>query len=311
MGAASRGPAGAQNRLVRGTPAIHSDMVVTDCVTSASEYSLVELVARFSLDQDQIRGAARRVTRPYRGSSPSPIIYLLPGLSPAERRAALLRARRGADLGYGPPLPVAGVAAAGYGTGSAHPAQRSAGLPRASAAAGSAAGHRGQCHPRVHHDVRGDLYHPAPAGQRPLPQPGPVLAAPPGTSATAPGPWATGAARGASTPPPGQRTHRAGQARPPSEAVAPAGQFTVAHAIRVSDGLPDRAADYGPARRPRRRCRPARRQLPRHPPRAAWISAPSASASSSRGCVSRAPAGLCIPRTCGALYSRSPPGRPL
>lgn len=42
----------------------------------------------------------------------STIIYLLPGLSPAERRAALLRARRGADMGYGPPLPGSGVAAA-------------------------------------------------------------------------------------------------------------------------------------------------------------------------------------------------------
>lgn len=42
----------------------------------------------------------------------STIIYLLPGLSPAERRAALLRARRGADMGYGPPLPAAGVAGA-------------------------------------------------------------------------------------------------------------------------------------------------------------------------------------------------------
>jgi hypothetical protein len=42
----------------------------------------------------------------------STIIYLLPGLSPAERRAALLRARRGADLGYGPRLPASGVAGA-------------------------------------------------------------------------------------------------------------------------------------------------------------------------------------------------------
>jgi hypothetical protein len=45
-------------------------------------------------------------------SGRSTIIYLLPGLSPAERRAALLRARRGADMGYGPPLPASGVAGA-------------------------------------------------------------------------------------------------------------------------------------------------------------------------------------------------------
>jgi hypothetical protein len=42
----------------------------------------------------------------------STIIYLLPGLNPAERRAALVRARRGADMGYGPPLPASSVAAA-------------------------------------------------------------------------------------------------------------------------------------------------------------------------------------------------------
>jgi hypothetical protein len=45
-------------------------------------------------------------------SGRSTVIYLLPGLTHAERRAALLRARRSAGLGYGPRLPAAGVAAA-------------------------------------------------------------------------------------------------------------------------------------------------------------------------------------------------------
>lgn len=40
------------------------------------------------------------------------VIYLLPGLSHGERRAALLRARRSAGLGRGPELPATGVAAA-------------------------------------------------------------------------------------------------------------------------------------------------------------------------------------------------------
>jgi hypothetical protein len=40
------------------------------------------------------------------------IIYLLPGLTHAERRAALLRARSSASMGHGPRLPAAGVAAA-------------------------------------------------------------------------------------------------------------------------------------------------------------------------------------------------------
>jgi hypothetical protein len=42
----------------------------------------------------------------------STIIYLLPGLTLVERRSALLRARRSADLGYGPRLPLSGVVAA-------------------------------------------------------------------------------------------------------------------------------------------------------------------------------------------------------
>ena len=42
----------------------------------------------------------------------STIIYLLPGLTPAERRAALLRVRRSASMGHGPQLSAAGVAAA-------------------------------------------------------------------------------------------------------------------------------------------------------------------------------------------------------
>jgi hypothetical protein len=40
------------------------------------------------------------------------IVYLLPGLTRAERRAALLRIRRSAELGHGPRLPAGGVAAA-------------------------------------------------------------------------------------------------------------------------------------------------------------------------------------------------------
>ena len=40
------------------------------------------------------------------------IIYLLPGLTHSERRAALLRARSSASMGHGPCLPAAGVAAA-------------------------------------------------------------------------------------------------------------------------------------------------------------------------------------------------------
>jgi hypothetical protein len=42
----------------------------------------------------------------------STIIYLLPGLTPTERRVALLRARRSANLGYGPQLSATGVATA-------------------------------------------------------------------------------------------------------------------------------------------------------------------------------------------------------
>jgi hypothetical protein len=40
------------------------------------------------------------------------IIYLLPGLTHAERRAALLRVRRSASMGHGPRLPASRVAAA-------------------------------------------------------------------------------------------------------------------------------------------------------------------------------------------------------
>jgi hypothetical protein len=42
----------------------------------------------------------------------STLIYLLPGLTLAQRRSALLRARRSASMGYGPRLPALGVAAA-------------------------------------------------------------------------------------------------------------------------------------------------------------------------------------------------------
>jgi hypothetical protein len=42
----------------------------------------------------------------------STVIYLLPGLPAADRRAALLRLRRNGRLGYGPALPAAGLAVA-------------------------------------------------------------------------------------------------------------------------------------------------------------------------------------------------------
>ena len=42
----------------------------------------------------------------------STIIYLRPGLTLTQRRAALLRARRTANMGYGPSLPASGVAMA-------------------------------------------------------------------------------------------------------------------------------------------------------------------------------------------------------
>jgi hypothetical protein len=43
---------------------------------------------------------------------PSTIIYLRPGLTLTQRRAALLRARQTASMGYGPSLPATGVAVA-------------------------------------------------------------------------------------------------------------------------------------------------------------------------------------------------------
>ena len=45
-------------------------------------------------------------------SGKDPIIYLLPGLTAAQRRAALRRARSSARLGHGPRLPAVGVASA-------------------------------------------------------------------------------------------------------------------------------------------------------------------------------------------------------
>jgi hypothetical protein len=42
----------------------------------------------------------------------STIVYLLPGLTPLERRAALGRVRRNAGLGHGPKLPAAGIVVA-------------------------------------------------------------------------------------------------------------------------------------------------------------------------------------------------------
>src|SRR5580704_8387422 len=47
------------------------------------------------------------------------IVYLLPGLTRAERRAALLRIRRSAELGHGPRLPARDRAAATARNGAA------------------------------------------------------------------------------------------------------------------------------------------------------------------------------------------------
>jgi hypothetical protein len=137
----------------------------------------------------------------------STIIYLLPGLSPAERRAALLRARRGAALGYGPPLRASSVAAAVIRDRIRHTLRNGALAFRA--------------HPlllvpplvivasatlvyimmsAVTFTIR------SPQASGPYPQPGPVLAAPPGTSTTAPAPpgHRAGGPSGPSGPPPGQ-----------------------------------------------------------------------------------------------------------
>ncbi|HEY1639601.1 MAG TPA: hypothetical protein VGG35_02840 [Streptosporangiaceae bacterium] len=134
----------------------------------------------------------------------STIIYLLPGLSPAERRAALLRARRGADLGHGPPLPAASVAIAVMRNRVRHTLRNGALAFRA--------------HPlllvpplvivasatlvyimmsAVTFTIR------SPQASGPFPQPGPVLAAPPGTSTTAPGSPGHRAGGSAGPPPPG------------------------------------------------------------------------------------------------------------
>jgi hypothetical protein len=119
----------------------------------------------------------------------STVIYLLPGLSPAARRAALLRARRGADLGYGPPLRASSVAAAvvryrirhtlrnGALAFRAHPLLL---VPPLIIVASAALVYIMMS--AVTFTIR------SPQASDPYPQPGPALAAPPGTSTTAAGP---------------------------------------------------------------------------------------------------------------------------
>jgi hypothetical protein len=88
-------------------------MVVTDRVIIASGFPLCR-ASREVLLLIKIRYAELPAGLHVRteASGRSTVVYLLPGLTPAERRAALLRARRGAGMGYGPPLPAPGVAAA-------------------------------------------------------------------------------------------------------------------------------------------------------------------------------------------------------
>jgi hypothetical protein len=63
----------------------------------------------------------------------STVIYLLPGLPAADRRAALLRLRRNGRLGYGPALPPPASRSRSCSTGSrrsAGPARRHCGHTR-------------------------------------------------------------------------------------------------------------------------------------------------------------------------------------
>jgi hypothetical protein len=212
----------------------------------------------------------------------STIIYLLPGLSPAERRAALLRARRGADLGYGPPLPVAGVAAAGIRDRIRHTLRNGVLAFRA--------------HPlllvpplvivasatlvyimmsAVTFTIR------PPQASGPFPQPGPVLAAP-GTSATAPGPSGhrAGGPTGPSTPPPGQSTApgrgRHGRHPKPSPPPGSSPSPTPSGSATVSPTAPPTT---GP---------------PGTPPAPLPTGSPTATPSPSPSCLDIGPVGICL-----------------
>lgn len=180
----------------------------------------------------------------------STIVYLLPGLTLAERRAALLRARRGADLGYGPPLPAAGVAIALMRDRVRH-TLRNGGLafrahplllvpPLVIVASATLAYIMMSA---VTFTIR------SPQASGPYPQPGPVLAAPPGTSTTAPGPGGHRAGDPAGpTPPPGPSSPPGGgrhgwhpKPSPPpgsSPSPAPSGSSSVTPTAPPTSGPP-------------------------------------------------------------------------
>jgi len=86
-------------------------MVVTVCVIQCPEFLLRLRRGRLLIKirySDLPAGLHVRAEAHGRGAT----IYLLPGLTPTERRAALLRARRNANMGHGPRLPATGVAIA-------------------------------------------------------------------------------------------------------------------------------------------------------------------------------------------------------
>lgn len=86
-------------------------MVVTVCAIQCPEFLLRLRRGRLLIKirySDLPAGLHVRAEAHGRGAT----IYLLPGLTPTERRAALLRARRNANMGHGPRLPATGVAIA-------------------------------------------------------------------------------------------------------------------------------------------------------------------------------------------------------
>ncbi len=97
--------------IIRGIAAIHRDNVVTVCLTSNGilphEVGRERLMVKIRYSELPA-GLHVAVEADGRGA----IIYLLPGLTPAQRRAALIRARSSARMGQGPPLPALGMAAA-------------------------------------------------------------------------------------------------------------------------------------------------------------------------------------------------------
>jgi len=97
--------------IIRGIAAIHRDNVVTVCLTSNGilphEVGRERLMVKIRYSELPA-GLHVAVEPDGRGA----IIYLLPGLTPAQRRAALIRARSSARMGQGPPLPALGMTAA-------------------------------------------------------------------------------------------------------------------------------------------------------------------------------------------------------